>query len=432
MTLISLSPTWRRAVARVDWYPPKGLCRTPLLVDDTGKPVPAHLEVFQTHPDGTAQALHAGVLSDIPAVGWRTYSLEEANGRKQPELQAATATMDGDRAVLDNGLLRAEVGPDGVQIVRGGKAVFAAPAGLAGLFGDGPKVSHFTDISANTEDNLSAVAKASGAIGPVGLSLHVILRPYATSASFIVTCNFGEGPQVGEGPDDPPLMAPWSHEDRKLRWVFPLRMTNPQFLAHGAFELRKPSRPIWPITGMALAQGDGGGLALYPDRTTSAVFRQDPAEMDVILAYGGKFIYAPGDSAPLTGVHHYSLVVYPYAGTPEGADVAALACGSAYGPNLIWRPGKAFATPSGSLIAIMPANAAVMTDCERQGSDLVFRMWRPYPGEAQVKLTFAGAKSLSVADLAGRPTKPLASGSTATMTLRSEQIVTLRAALGAK
>jgi hypothetical protein len=276
------------------------------------------------------------------------------------------------------------------------------------------------------------MAFANGSIGPVALALQVTLARGARTATVGLLCDFGAGTIVGEGPDDPPLMAPWSHEDRKLRWVFPLRMTNPQFLAHGAFELRKPSRPIWPITGMALAQGDDGGLALYPDRTTSGVFRNDPASLEVVLAYGGKFIYAPGDSAPLTGVHHYSLVVYPYAGTPEGADVAALACGSAYGPNLIWRPGKAFATPSGSLIAIMPANAAVMTDCERQGSDLVFRMWRPYPGEAQVKLTFAGAKSLSVADLAGRPTKPLASGSTATMTLRSEQIVTLRAALGAK
>jgi hypothetical protein len=93
----------------------------------------------------------------------------------------------------------------------------------------------------------------------------------------------------------------------------------------------------------------------------------------------------------------------------------------------VLRPGKAFATPSGSLVSIAPATAAVVTEMHRDGADLVFRLWRPYPGDAQVKLTVAGAKSLSIADLAGRATKPLASGPTTTLSLRSEQIMTLRA-----
>ena len=425
MTAASIAGNRFQGVSEVRWFAPAGFCRTPGIIDDAGKPVPARLEVVSKHPDGSAKQIRGHILADVPACGWRTYSLQEAGGRHQPDLQQPTAKMEGDRAVLSNGLLRVEAGPDGVQVFRAGQPVLSAPASLAGVFPDGPQISHFGTVSVGASNAYRAVATAKGAVGPVALTLRVSLDPYATSSFLSLNCDFGDGTIVGEGPEELPLVAPWSHEDRKLRWVFPLAMQKPQYLAHGPFELRKPSRPIWPIIGMALAQGDGGGLALYPDRTTSGVFRQDPAEMDVILAYGGKFIYAPGDSQPLIGKHSYRLVVYPYAGTPEQADVAARTCGA--DEAIVFRPGKTFATPSGSLVAITPSNAAVMTDCERQGTDLIFRLWRPYPGDAQVKLTVTGAKSLSVADLAGHATKPLASGPTATLVLRSEQIVTFRA-----
>jgi hypothetical protein len=428
MTVVSLSPMARREVTSFRWIAPQGLCRTPIVVDDADRPVPAQLAVTSKHPDGSAREVTGSLLADVPATGWRTYALQESKGRVQPALDAATAGMYDKDAALGNGILSVGVSPDGVRVMGAHNPIMIQPAHLAGVFSDGPQVSHFTKITARN-DGLDAVAEAEGSIGTVPISLRVTLAPYAKTATLDLTCDFGAGTIVGEGPEELPLFAPWSHEDRKLRWVFPLVMDKPEFLVHGVFELRKPSRLTWPITGMALAQErtlySTDGLAVYPDRTTGGVFRTDPASLEVVLAYGGKFIYAPGESQPLTGKHTYRLVVYPYGGTPEDADVVPRACGST--DALVWRPGRAFPTLAGSLVNIAPAGAAVVTDCHRDGADLVFRLWRPYESEEQVKVTVARAKSLYVADLSGRASGRLASGPTATLALRPAQIVTLRA-----
>lgn len=431
-TLVSLAGTPRPGLVAVRWAVPKGWCRQPLLVDKGGRPVPARLEVAARYPDGSAKEVVGSLLADLPAVGWRTYAIEEARGRRQPAFPRPEARAEGGRARLSNGLLSVEVGPEGIGISRDGQAVLAVPAHLAGVFPEGPQVSRFSRFAVQAGD-AEAVAEAGGEIGTVGLSLRVSLPACSPAVVLDVECDFGDHTYVGEGPEDPPLGAPWAYEDRKLRWVFPLRWAAPRFLAHGAFELREPSRPTWPVVGCALATGEGYGLALYPDRSTGGVFRREPPSLELVLAYGGRFIYAPGEIAPLEGQHRYRMVAYPFSGTPEEAGAAGSPVPvEGVGLEWIWRPGRSFARPAGEVLQVSPGRAAIVTACSRDQDGLAFRLWRPYPGEAEVRVNVAGATALAIADLAGRPQKQLDTGATASLRLRPQAVVTLRATFPAR
>jgi len=57
------------------------------------------------------------------------------------------------------------------------------------------------------------------------------------------------------------------------------------------------------------------------DRATAAIFRKSPPSMELILAYGGRFIYAPGKVAPLEGEERYEIGLYFYEGDYEEARV---------------------------------------------------------------------------------------------------------------
>jgi alpha-mannosidase len=167
-------------------------------------------------------------------------------------------------------------------------------------------------------------------------------------------------------------------------------------------------------------------VAVFSDRATALVCRDNPASLEVVLAYGGRFIYAPGESAPLRGRHRFDLAVMSYDGDYAAARIPERADDFAQ-PLIALPPSDVFSQPQMSRLQSEPEGAAVLTAAYPEGHALILRLWRPYPGDAAVQLTVPGASSLARADLQGRAVETLAEGPTAKIPLRSQGIVTVRA-----
>lgn len=413
---------------RVVWTLPRGYVRRPLIVDGEGRPVQGSVEVSQRYEDGSAKELTAAMRLSVPGLGWRKVRVVEGRGRAQARLGSVARMEESGRGVLDNGIVRVRVGREGVEVFRGDRPVLAGPAHLAGHFPDGPKRSRFDKIAVRGEPGMGIV-EAEGAVGPVALRLRVSVAAECPLVRLDVDCDFGEGTAVGEGPDQRPLRAVWSCEERKLRWVFPLPREGgpPRFGVHGAFELREPPRRTWPIIDFAVAHGSGGGLAVYTDRATSGVFDADGGNLGVVLAYGGEFIYAPARRAHLVGNHRYSVVLYPFNGSLEDAAVAQMAEGAWPEVFVIAAGGRMVVRGGSALVDVVPGRAACVSTCYVDGKDVVVRLWRPYAGEAQVRVRVAGATEIWKARPDGGALAKLADGEEAGLVMDSQRIVTLRA-----
>jgi len=72
---------------------------------------------------------------------------------------------------------------------------------------------------------------------------------------------------------------------------------------------------------------------------------------------------------------------------------------------------------------MQPADAAMITAVTRRGNHVLLRLWRPYEGDADLRIHVRGATKLDRTDLLERRPEPQA----ATIRLRQHQCVTLRA-----
>jgi hypothetical protein len=414
----------RRQVRWMAWRVPAGHFRHPVVVDEAGAEVPCDVQLFPRFPDGSALEYRGRALADIPALSAKTYQLAESRGKARPLPSVRVVEQDGG-LLADAGTHGVWLGPEGLRLFRGGSPVLGAPAHVAGDFAGGPERSVFEKPSAQRPAG-AVYLVAHGSIGPVRLMLQVRIDAVCPVIATTLTCVFGEGVMVGGGPAQMPYRAEWSIEERKLRWEFPLAWRDPEFAAHGAFELRKPSRPWWPVLDAAIAQGPEGGLALYPDRATSGLFRADPASLGVVLAFGGEFIYGSGGQSPLKGSEMYNLGMYAYAGSAERGMAVQMA--ELAEPDVTELIGTAIPPVRRSpLASVTPAHAAAISTVYADEGDLVIRLWRPYPGPAQAKITVPGAKGLWRANPGGVAKERLADGSSVQITLRSHEILTVRA-----
>jgi hypothetical protein len=78
-------------------------------------------------------------------------------------------------------------------------------------------------------------------------------------------------------------------------------------------------------------------------------------------------------------------------------------------------------------LAIEPEGAAVVTAFWPTGKGVAARLWRPYPGEAEVRVRIAGARGVSRTNLLGGASERLSEGEAVSMHMAQGQVVTLAA-----
>jgi len=417
---------------------PRGVAREPTLVGPDGVATAAQVEVTERYDDGSAREVHAYLRAAVPGLGYARYEIRDAPPSHPSFVQESLRRVETDRAEgrvrLSTPTQRVEVGREGLLQVfaSDGTARLREPAFLAGDFaGHGEQRSRIESVTLVGRGRCTAptgalgVAVASGRIADVPFTARVQVEPESPLVRLSLDFDFGDGTVVGAAEDAPNVPA-FARDEHKLRLVLPLPFAAPRFYAHGAFEVRPVSPGRWMLLRFAGAEGEGRGVAVFSDRATALVGRADPASLEVVLAYGGRFIYAPGESAPLRGRHRFALAVMGYDGDstvarlPERADDFAQ-------PLLALPPGDVFSQSQASRVRLEPDGAVMLTAAYPEGSALILRLWRPYPGDVTVQLTVPGASSLARADLRGRPVATLAGGPTANLTLPSQGILTVRA-----
>jgi len=396
---------------------PPGAARDPQVFEPKGAQVAAELTVRSTHPDGSAREVAGRFLARVPAMASRPYTLSDRKGSEQaaptppqPPLRVANAA---------EGLFQVYRSDGGEPLLRG-------PARLTGHFANGDQWDRRSEGQApEGAGDREARAHAAGEVG--GIRYECTAEPALTApiVHLRLKLDFGEGVSVG-ATEDSERAPKWAKPEQKLRLVLPLPFERPRFLEHEPFEVRPVPAGRAHCVRYAIAEGDEGGVALFADRATDLFLRADPPSLELTLGYGGGFIYAPGERAPLTGTEEYELALLFYQASWADARVPEVADDLAH--PLMALPGTRTGAASGAgRLSVAPEGAVVVTAVWRVPGALCARLWRPYPGEAEISVALPGGHGIYRADLAGERQSQVAEGDRAKLRIRCNEIVTLAA-----
>ncbi len=423
--LVNLTGDEREDIAEIHVDLPPGVAKNPAF-EAGGKLLPARVEVLSRHGDGSAKEVHAYVLAKVPSLGYLTLNIKEGT---PPSLPRTRVRKNGGEVVLENPFLRLVLSKDGLLMPYSpsGQPLLSRSAFLTGRFPSGDLFSQIEDIQAK-EEGPFGVAYVKGRIGNVPFYARTRLSPLSPIVDVELEFDFGDGVVVGEGESIPPGPSPripsWARDDLKLRLVLPLNLEKTKFYSQGAFELRKPYEERFPLIGYAIAEGEGRGIAVYVDRATAGLFNERDNFLAIVLAYGGKFIYAPGGFAPLSGKKRYKLAVNFYRGNMESAGIAQAY--EIFSQPLISLPATAvFREGKFSLVRLTPSNAAVVSAVYPFKDGYILRLWRPYRESSKVKLKFGKGKEVWRADLRGNLQDRLSNRGEVEISLGKGEIVTL-------
>jgi hypothetical protein len=310
-----------------------------------------------------------------------------------------------------------------VRIARKGSD--ALPVLLAGYFpGKGDLKVPLPATEVRREGG-SAWVSGEGRIGGVPFKAAFKIDPDAPLVRMRLEFDFGEKTEVGAQEDlnDKGLPA-HARDDRKLRLVVPLVAAHPKFFTHAAFEIRPVDEDRFPVLRYAAADGEASGIAVFTDRATMGLFHTDPAAMEIVLAYGGKFLYAPREQAPLAGKQVFEFGLLPYDGGYRKARLAQWS--EVFSQPLLVVNSIRRLPGAPSLVALEPEDGAVITALGLEGKRLLIRLWQPLDGQTETRVRIAGGARLTATALLQRRHEPQAD----VVRLRQHQFITLGADVG--
>jgi hypothetical protein len=415
--VLNTSAFSRSEVVSVNMLLPKGVIKQPgvaLILPSANITMPAQINVLTRHEDGSAKEICVNMLAEVPTTTVRLYRVMESIASDLPEIKI----VQGERLQIDNGIvcLQAEKGSVSVGLVNGE----LLPLILRGYFpGDGHAEVGICATQVIGERGSCSIF-GEGQINGVPLKTRFQITPNSPLVSMKLEFDFGEKTDIGapEGLDAAgfPIHA---RDDHKLRMALPLTFADPRFFAHAPYEVREVTGDRYPILRYAIAEGEDSGIALFTGRATMCLFYRHQPSLELVLAYGGQYIYAPNQYAPLKGKQEFEFGLMPYHGTWKSAKVPKWSEVFAH-PLLIMKP-EITPAVSQSLLTLEPEDAAIVTALFFQGEHLVLRLWQPYDGEVEFEAHIAGARNLRITDLRHL----LHSVATDSFRMRQHQIMTL-------
>lgn len=421
--LVNLSTKEWEGIADVQLSLPQGLVKNPSF-ESKGRKLPSHIEVLSRHPDGSVKELKAQILAKLPPMGYISLHLREGTS---PQIERkASVIIEGDKAVLENDFLRVVISKEGLMAYSpSAEQLLRQPAYIIAHFSSGDQRGEIEEIKAYNEGPL-AIGEAKGKVGNLPFQLRLTLSPFSPLLRLSLNFNFGEESVIGAVGEFPPMpnVPDWARDDLKLRLVLPLNFEQPTFFSHGAFELREPYDEFFPILRYGGVEGDGRGLVIYTDRTTSGIFDREGKTLSVVLAYGGNFIYAPANFAPLTGEENYELALYFYKGDRETARIARYG-EEITGPVIVLPRGESLKKDAFSLLRINPQDAVELSALYPVEDGFILRLWRPYEGEKKISIAFPQGREIWLTDMRGNPQKRIGDDGKASFSIKHNEVITL-------
>ena len=212
------------------------------IADGDGRPLPTQ----ETENGGLL--VHAPDLS-VPGLGWQalTVQQEPAPGRREP--RDVGAEVAGGRAVLDNGLLRAEVGEDGtlhsIYDTEAGREVLAGRANQLWAYTDKPRNWEAWDVDEGYEQEGEEISGIEGVEvtegGPLRASVRVVRRWRGSTIAQTYRL------LAGSRRLDVESYVDWHERRILLRTLFPLAVRSHETTSETMFgALRRPTHHNTP------------------------------------------------------------------------------------------------------------------------------------------------------------------------------------------
>jgi alpha-mannosidase len=291
------------------------------VADADGRPLPTQVT------EGGELLVHAPDLS-VPGLGWRTLTARHESTPGRRETQDVGAEVAGGRAVLDNGLLRVEVGEDGtlhsVYDREAGREVLAAHANQLWAYTDKPRNWEAWDVDEGYEqegEEISSVERIEVTeSGPLRASVRVI-RSWRGS---IIAQTYRL--LSGSRRLDVESYVDWRERRVLLRTLFPLAIRSHETTSETMFgALRRPTHhnTPWDATRFEVSahrfcdiSEPGYGVALLNDGKYG-----HSAKGNVV---GISLLRSPLYPDPFAdeGEHRFTYSLFPHAGDWTSAGVA--------------------------------------------------------------------------------------------------------------
>ncbi|MGH3148613.1 MAG: alpha-mannosidase, partial [Rubrobacter sp.] len=378
--------------------------------------------------------VHAPDLN-VPGLGWQTLEVSgEPKAGSRRETPAVGLEVDGGRIVLDNGILRVEVGEDGtlhrVYDAEAGREVLAGHANQLWAYTDKPREWEAWDVDEAYEQEGEEIpgAESVEAVehGPLRASVRAKRRWRGSTIEQTYRL------LAGSRRLDVVTYVDWHERRVLLRTLFPLAVRSHEATYETMFgAVRRPTHrnTPWDATRFEVAahrfcdlSEPGYGVALLNDGKYGHSARGNVLGISLLRSP----LY-PDPSAD-EGEHRFTYSLFPHSGDWTGAGVAR----EAFALNAPLFPvvAKEGALPREfSLVESEgPELALGSLKVAEDGDAIILRLYEPHGARGECKLRFARrAGSVERVNLLEEPEGPAAVHDGAVrLAVRPFEVVTLR------
>jgi hypothetical protein len=372
----------------------------PLQVYAQGGDAPLESETFSFgaddfgRPRGDLLAWPAG----LPPLGCAGFEVREDPAGPSPQMVTPSSGI-----VLENDYYRVFVTPDqGIPAIfdkRQNRDLLGAPISLAGTFPQsGGDAQSLVTAVRGCQGSLLGVAEIDGRLANVPFRQRVSLRRGSPLVEFEIEADFGAGCFVGAYTDNTFPSTGYTSDfvdhGRKMRFTFPSLLPLERVWSDHSYDVA-PATPgsNWAVSWLA-SEGRDGGLALMTDRSSAFVWNADTLEL--VLAYGGHFIFGPAAGIPVLGKQLWRFALTSYPGAWEESDLLPLV--EAIDRRCILLPGRAGRSASSQLEV---RGRVVVGAAYREGQSIFIRLFNPGSATQPATLDCPNLTSLWEVDLRG-------------------------------
>jgi len=358
------------------------------MADADGRPLPTQ------ETEGGGLLVHAPDLY-VPGLGWQALTAHRGQAEDRPETPEVGAEAMGGGAVLENGLLRVEVGGDGtvhgVYDREAGREVLAGRANQLWAYTDKPRNWEAWDVDEGYEQEgeeisgVESVEVTEG--GPLRASVRVTRR--WRGSTIVQTYRL----LAGSRRLDVESYVDWHERRVLLRTLFPLAVRSHETTSETMFgALRRPTHhnTPWDATRFEVSahrfcdlSEPGYGVALLNDGKYG-----HSAKGNVL---GISLLRSPLYPDPFAdeGEHRFTYSLFPHPGDWTTAGVAQ----EAFALNAPLFPLVAEAEALPQVFSLVEAEGLELAlgsvKLAEEGGGMILRLYEPHGARGECKLRFA-------------------------------------------
>jgi alpha-mannosidase len=358
------------------------------VADSDGRPLPTQVT------EGGQLLVHAPDLS-VPVLGWKTLTARHESAPTRREGQDVGAEVAGGRAVLENDLLRVEVGEDGtlhgVYDREAGREVLAGRANQLWAYTDKPRNWEAWDVDEGYEQEGEEISSVESIeiteSGPLRASVRVIRRWRGSTIAQTYRLLSGSRRLDVESYVD------WHERRVLLRTLFPLAIRSHETTSETMFgALRRPTHhnTPWDATRFEVSahrfcdiSEPGYGVALLNDGKYG-----HSAKGNVV---GISLLRSPLYPDPFAdeGEHRFIYSLFPHPGDWIAAGVAreAFALNAPLFPVMAQGDAlpEGFSLLEGEGLELALGSLKLAED----GDSVILRLYEPHGARGECRLRFA-------------------------------------------